>query len=244
MARRSNGDTSTDALELFLDAISNTFGAVLFIAMIVSIMLSMSGPPTLPTVDPRLEAEIRASLDQVAQENEQLESLVAQLELAIDESTASLDEKLGEQYRKHTAEKQNLQAKLVSKKRNHAKLDKEIKKLERSLAQKKKERRQLDARQAAAISKSKELSKKTPNQIRLPQAKQAATLEIIVLVARDRLTFALKYGGRSALSFNKADNDIKQIGKYVSFHPRPNKGIHVEGTDAFKTALSHALGQF
>jgi hypothetical protein len=79
MSRRSNSDT-TDSMELLLDTVCNTFGAVIFISMLVAIMVSRSSSAhssSKPSVDPALETaqillEIETARDRVRVLGEQL----------------------------------------------------------------------------------------------------------------------------------------------------------------------------
>ena len=72
MSRRSSGD-STESLELLLDTICNTFGAVIFISMLVALLVSNSRPESTPTesiTDPAIEtaavqAEIQSAREAV-----------------------------------------------------------------------------------------------------------------------------------------------------------------------------------
>lgn len=95
MRRRSSTDPN-DALELFLDAISNVFGGVLFVALLVVLMLQMTSKAPAPSeaaeapdVAEQLRALEAAARDADAAAAAELQALTArqaELQAAIDEA--------------------------------------------------------------------------------------------------------------------------------------------------------------
>jgi len=96
MNRRATLD-SNDSMELLLDTVCNTFGAVIFISMLVAILVNRSssaGPSTQAVVDPALESaqvqlEVETARDRVRVLAEQLrQQKLVRERFATDESLA------------------------------------------------------------------------------------------------------------------------------------------------------------
>lgn len=106
MSRRQNKNTA-DSMELLLDTVCNTFGAVIFISMLVAMLVSRSSPakpsprasvdPALDTVKIQLEIEtardrVRVLAEQLRQQKNLRERLATDKSLALSQAIQQLTE--------------------------------------------------------------------------------------------------------------------------------------------------------
>ena len=84
MARKSRSLDASDAFELFLDTISNAFGGIVFISLLVCILLQLSGTAaTVQQVDKTVVAQIGKKLRDLSEEVARLLALHGTLDARI-----------------------------------------------------------------------------------------------------------------------------------------------------------------
>ncbi len=73
--RRRRNQAGDDSLDMLLDTITNTFGGIVFLAMLIVILLGSSRPPSSdPSVDAEFQS-IRSEIDRLRQEKSEMEQL-------------------------------------------------------------------------------------------------------------------------------------------------------------------------
>ena len=114
MARAKGGADVNSAFDLFLDTISNAFGGIVFILLLVIVLLQLTGPSDAKPLTPE-----EINLQKVTSKN--LEIQIAKMQALYDAAEADLKEKqakmdpaLFERYRKQKALEAELQAKLAA----------------------------------------------------------------------------------------------------------------------------------
>ena len=104
--RRRRGMAGADqALELFLDALCNAFGGIIFISLLVCVMLQLSGKSAEPEpVDKVEQARRQMELTRLENENAKLEQLIESQERQLAGMVQTDDAELQEQFIKLTQE--------------------------------------------------------------------------------------------------------------------------------------------
>lgn len=140
---RRRRDTSSSSFDLFLDTVCNTFGGILFIAILVAVQIRQ-------TESDANESQSACSPEQIAQFREELDSLIAEIESAsillqtlqqtIPESATAEERNMIEQYGKLTEKiklasdaKNELLSKYLAQIHQNASIEEKLKNLEYQL---------------------------------------------------------------------------------------------------------------
>jgi len=247
MARRSRGADASDAFELFLDTISNTFGGVLFIALLVCILLNMSGAAS-ESPDPQedrikaahLESKLRGLLERIAHLKEEHEEQKEKIESLLG---SQADKGLLVEFSKLSAAEQNELAELARKTDDVRRLNNEVVSLRQLLQLLRQQQAKIDRELRLAGA---ELQNRTPQQaqrIRLPRFKETNKDQVAIFLSGGRMFMAFHYNGRGKrLSLNKSGVELDAGGKSV--RPKPGAGWLIKDREALAKHLKVFLAQF
>jgi hypothetical protein len=229
MSRKSSA--SSDSLDLLLDTICNTFGGVLFIAMLVIILLNMSGEkaasvPATPDAQAQLAAAqaemVRAQteLDQLRRAAAEQAKLASQFS---DPKIKSLVSSMTTSQQHATAAAAttaaNLQA-AADKQRDINQIASDLAALEAALT---KAQQQLAAVEAQ-LKQERELRTRT---VSLPKQKQTTKDQVAFLLQGGKLYAYMRIGATGVPELDGRDTKIITVGMETFLEPIPSGGASV-----------------
>ncbi|MFP4145758.1 MAG: hypothetical protein ACLFV3_11510 [Phycisphaeraceae bacterium] len=227
MSRRSGrGNPLDEALGLFLDAISNGFGAILFIGMLVAVLLQLTGiPPAAPTpADAPPDAVAR---NELADELEQLRLRRAMLEAQIELYEDAPPEPKADS----SAEAADLSERVEQLRSRETSLEAEQDRLKRQIEQARVRRRELEQqieRIEAAIDPARQAA---TQRIRLPRARVTAKQQVPVFLHDGRLILPYEYDPRGEPVAHNT-SAAKWSDGNARVRPRPGRGVAIDPDDA------------
>ncbi len=231
---RYRSDNTEDALDLFLDAISNAFGGILFIALAVVILLQFTVP--MPTEVEASEPVVTASQDSAGLDSEiaSLESLLAgfadqPVEKSGDEVFFEHADLLKNQVKRTTEELDALEARqaaaslALKEDRAHLSLlGEELLEVEAAL---------------------KEAQRRPPDRVRAERFRETAKIEVPVMLKAGRLVEVLKFAADgSAAGANTAALRIDASAQRTE--PAPGAGALVAAGEPGKQQVTAVLAGF
>jgi hypothetical protein len=232
MTRRRRAAPPDDSLDLLLDTITNTFGGVLFLAILVTVLLKSSDPPRLPadaTSKPHTELENRSAALATLQDTiETLRKTAKEQILALGEIRATAEANAA-------AELSELRAAVTAMERENEELREQLSsarsaKLEMAREQLK-EQQALDAASSEiALGKSEyqeELAKRRMSTA-LPEAHETRRTEYVIAVRYDELYCIYKPLARLRGELNVDDFDaLSQGGDTMTILPKQGRGLRI-----------------
>lgn len=247
--RRGRGALATDAFELFLDTISNTFGGIIFISLLVSILLQMSSPPVPPALDPqeqlRLEEELKKLQieikDQLAIHESQLEQIKTLGPLS--------DPELLRKYLELAEKTQALRARYQVLALQIGLQSVSLEEILRRIAELQQQMQTLDLERTRLADALQKLRGAPGLIVRVPTAHTPppGAGQVPIMIHDGRVVMMFEYDSNSRpTNWNDADVDIKRDaeGKFISGMPKAGRGTPVENTEAFKTWFEGLLRKF
>ncbi|ADB15803.1 hypothetical protein Psta_1120 [Pirellula staleyi DSM 6068] len=247
--RRKTLDTS-DSLELLLDTISNAFGGILFLALLVGLLLQMSHRPSAPVeVDPQAEVEmieLDAALTEALAQLESLERSVAlqrqSRERLVDPST----EQIAAEVRASRAEVSDLEKKIEAARKSASTTQVEIDALRRSSTE-------LDSKLATAKTDQAEVASRLKREqllrsqvIAPPRTRGTSKVECEVVLRYDRVY--LHWNIDDGIYNQKLNLDdfviVRREGVALVTTPNPVSGLPVTAAADFPAALRRKLAGY
>ncbi len=233
-------DLKGDSLELFLDTICNTFGGILFIALLVAILLQSSGRSNIenPQNKPVDKIEYIKAENKLDQLKDNLEHLKSQTDMLArqNKTVASSDKKvLIEQMLKEQKileEQIETQSRLISE---NLETNQKINETYKDLQERRKVLNQ-DKKDFAKENKklNKETSQKSARQ-RLPQFRTTTKREVVALVRFGRFYLWHKYKNGIRVGLNTDDILITEDEReYRLTMPNILRGIDLKAKNAEK----------
>lgn len=240
-------DTGESSLELLLDTICNTFGGVLFVALLVAVLLQLSHSKLSASMD---SENANISLLQLQQQAEDARAELRRLRRVQTLQQEMLRDLVPEDY-------QDELERLFSLRRQQAELEEQLAELrDKSINAQVQinkiasEIERLDAAIEESIERTHELEKQLEVAIKentqtvdLPRARATTKTEIAVAIRYGRLYFVHRYRD-SADDRTPNWQDFVLISEGVDdFHltPKPYAGIEIEETERFRRALLERL---
>jgi hypothetical protein len=216
MSRRRQIDSPESALELFLDTITNTFGGVLFIALLVVILLNLTGAARQP-------APTQA---------EEVIGLEARLSIAQDEARA-LRTRLAFQTRERDRMRDNTdearQREHEQLQRDHDESARAIEAVQASAAAARAAAREAAQSRQAMERRLRELREEEASsgaggvlRLRLPRFRRTDKVEVPVVLAGQRLALAARFDLGRPVGADPAQVLIDATAEVVA--PRPGAG--------------------
>jgi hypothetical protein len=243
MARRRSGPSSS--LDLLLDTICNTFGGVVFIAILVIVLLQMTGSTQLdapPAEDEQEELvarearrdEVAARLKSLREAAAQQQQLFGQIAHPDDQALATqLDDlrsrrdRLDENRMKATGEISQAQIKINEVASNLASLEQSMEDAPTKVA-------------ALEAALKNELAKRT-QETRLPIQRDTDKREIPLLLRAGRLHRVYLIQSDGSIVFNSAECAIRTSAGSQEVEAIPGTGVEVEDNDESRAALAERL---
>lgn len=271
MARRRSGLNSS-SLELLLDTICNTFGGVLFLAMLVSLMLTQTRarydaelgdvPPT-PALTP-------AQLARIEIEVEQLQAEVEQLAERADAAVEKLGPAVPADYKQQLVEMDSLEHKVTETESLRADLLADIAesqaaqaRAQAALAESERAAESLEQGQAAARKRLADAMEQrrrlvaSATELRLRES-AASTIRATGQAPRERETSKSEFGvllryGRvylmkvqrgSSLVVNEKDFTVTEADGTNRARAKPNAGLDLSAAEGQAEAIEQFFGAF
>ncbi len=239
-----------DSLELLLDTICNTFGGVLFIAMLVILLLQQTGSsPSVesrPGVSPAEFQSLMVHWEDLAGKLSRLRENRLSQQIVIDGfAPESLRSDL-ERRRTLSEQHDTLKAKVEKVLTDNADL---VLQLQNITLENDDVRQNLEAAEAQRTEAMAELEQELQSQveeIRLPSVRRTSKQEIGIVLRYGRLYVWHKYGpGHRRLGLNTDDFVIVAETKDgVRVRPRPTRGVMLDASAESKAEVRSILSRF
>lgn len=250
MPRRSSTDSSSNALELFLDTICNAFGGIIFISLLVCIMLQLSGKvPTFKKRDPVEEARL-------AKELEDLKAAIANLTRQRDDQRQQIkalesviDPALRDQYNSLMAEHRALSEKRALSQAERDRLSMLLARLRILREQLRRQQAQQQAKRDKLQQQIRQAPPPSVTRVRFPRLRATTKDEVGVLLRGGRMVFVHTYdsGGRRTGN-NTADLMVtkRTVGgqERLALMPKPGAGTAIRGRATLEADLAPMLSRF
>jgi len=244
MARQSGSGDANEALELFLDTISNTFGGVLFIALLVCIMIQMTGnrPGTIEGPDAPVEAmKLKAQLKAM---EEEMAGLMAELQRQTGKiQDLGGESELAREYADLSAQEQKLNAQHIKVTTQVTEIEGQINVLKEKLRGLARQKDDLENQRPELVAQVEAAKKRDAYKIRLPEAHTPPPNQVAVLLSGRRMAFAFQYD-KQGQRVGHNTTCVKISADKSRMYPIAGQGIGVADSDAFRTALRSQLQKF
>lgn len=237
MARNSASDVS-EAFEMFLDTISNAFGGIIFISLLVCIMLQMSQKVSKPP-DPQASKAIEEQVAAVQQQIDQLLKLKEEQVSQVNQLGSRFDPELLERYRRLLKQERDLQV-------VYNDLVAAINALQFGTADLTKKLLSMEADRTKLLEKIEELRKKgVPEEGAPPVAGVSRKKQVGVFLRNGKLVFFMKYNDRGEpVGGNAEEVSIREAAEGKFAAPKAGAGVLVENTQEGLRKLAEAFDRF
>jgi hypothetical protein len=246
MARKGQ-DLVDSSLDLLLDTITNAFGGILFLSILIVLLLRMTSqttPEIEPTADPPSQAEIVRMQAELASAASQLAQLQATAELRAGLDSSLADDTIRElhaQNQQRKAQRDAALARRLNAAQQLAETQQRNNRTRDSLAALSTQLQQSEQELAHAQA---ELAKETEKRTRsasLPQARATQKAEVAMVVRYGRAYVLFRYDERGG--FNTADFIVlgKTTDGRIQLTPKPYAGIPIDDTAGLQAALRSKL---
>ena len=250
MAKRVGISDVNQSLELFLDTISNAFGGVLFIALLVCILLQLSGknvpdPETTREHARRLEIEWKQRPAEIAS----LQLLQRRLAEQIRHMETPARKRRAVTYAALLAESHKQEARQAELTARQRQLPPQLAKLDELLKALRTRRAQLEAELRSLKVALREMEERNTYRIRVPGLHRTTKKEVQILVSEGRMAFIFRYDrlGRPT-SYNVGELEQGQKTKsgvtLKAFRKIPGKGLPIDRSEGFVKEMRRRLGPF
>ncbi len=248
MGRKSSGASIDAAFDLFLDTISNAFGGIVFIALLVCVMLSLSGPAKKIKAAAQERDKERAQLAKILQEIETYERLVAQNQDLLAQMKSNQDPLLLRRFadlKKRLAmyDMYKTEAGQTNEKQDRnlvdlARLKQELFDLQQQPKVLDPQLRDLQARQAELAS-----SKASTG---ASGASSTTKTQVPLLIKNGSVTFLMNYDAKgNSTGLNTIGVEENSTNKLIrTFRPRPDGGLKIQDNDRFWQQLQTRIAPF
>jgi hypothetical protein len=246
---RRNG-IPADSLELLLDTICNTFGGIIFIALLVVVLLMISGkredPRSLPS-DVVNAAAAKDQLESLLRLKDRLESSLEKQSRVVSTLTQEDRSQNLATYQYELARNSQLEAEISVLKEQIGQSQKEDEEIARRM-------KELRSKQATIEEQSTHLQQSLAQQksarrktLRMPVVRSAGQKqEITVVIQFNRLYFWHRYspdGNKEGLNWDDF-LVLSENAEGVVTSPNPNCGLPVEGTSESQLQMVQSLKRF
>lgn len=245
--RKKSFGESSGSLDLFLDALCNAFGGIIFIALLVCVLLQMTGRTVEVTGITVLQnATEKNTLTSILADVDRLKKICENQKDTI-KNAIPVDPRLYNQYVKLIGELDTIK---IDIEKTNKKLDEipvrqgEVNK-GLAVATKSKGKLEGDLRKLEAeLDKLKKRRKDGPG----PEERETEKKQIAILLSGGRLRFLHRYSSKGKpLGPNMAEVKIKRVGNNMGVFPKPMRGMVIDpgsGTDGTPEAHQKLLDKF
>lgn len=248
MARRSAIGDASEAFELFLDTITNTFGGVVFISLLVCILLQIRGAPaeTNAEADMARARAVETDLLAVKAEVARLEELQRRVTGQAVATSQQSDPRLVAEFERLTKEKEKEEAEIRRLEAEEPLRKQKAADLQTKLAALQSEQTQLRKQVTQLEGDLKEVRNRGSHRIRLPRYRPTVKQQIPLTVFDQHVCFPYEYDGSgNATAKNEADFGLKpSLGGDTIMIPKAGHGTRITKDDAFRAELKRRLAQF
>lgn len=244
----------TDSLELLLDTICNTFGGVLFIAILVVLLLQMTPDSPKPSDQTPVMGVPAATAESQIQEISMLEREIERQQENLKASSELIDRLATKELKELLEEKKQVEAEEARLKETISQLsdltadaDKKESQTRQELADLNHRKQSLEQSKQELEGQYDDLRSERTFDIRLPKVRTAPLKHSIGIVIRY---------GRMYL-WHRYDNDMNRLGlntddfivteeteTEIFSRPDPSRGIVLNGSDEMNAKIKMLLGQF
>ena len=239
-----------DSLELLLDTICNTFGGVLFIAILVVMLLQQTGgAPAIPSPAPVSPVELQSLASQMEAAVADLERLQqnrdTQQAVAQNFAPEAIRELLARR-REVTATQETLQAQVDGLRIENATLAGQVESLSEENEAVGKSLDEALARRTQAQAELERERQTRVEEVRMPVVRSSPKQEIGLILRYGRLYVWHKYGaGNERLGLNTDDFVVvSEEDDGLVTRPKPTAGVVLDGTAASQEAIRVVLRRF
>jgi len=248
MARKSAIGDANEAFELFLDTITNTFGGIVFISLLVCILLQIRGASgkTDMEADAARARAIEIDLIAVKAEITRLEELDRRVHGQVASADQQTDPRLVAEYERLNAEMQKYKAEQARLETAEQLRKQKATDLHVQLVSLKSERDRLQQQVMELESKLKDAQDRGSHKIRLPRYRATVKQQIPLAVFNQRMYFTYKYDGQgNATSRNESDFTVRPgLSGDTILTPKPGLGIKITNNSDFQQQLREQFAQF
>lgn len=245
MGRRKSEET--DSLELLLDTVSNAFGGIMFLAILLSMLLKLSfkaepqpTPDSDRTISLAMQAEqLDALLNELATLNSAATLLEASREKLVDPATAETYVKVLALRQKQTEQEKAIAKEIAATASTQAELERVL----QELAAQEENARKLESEVTAKNKEIHAQKVRSAQSVIPPHARATTKIEVTVIVRFGRIY--LKHDW-SADGLTRSANlrdfvVIEEDDKSLTLTPIPTRGIAINDTPEFKSSLQSLL---
>lgn len=242
-------DLKGDSMELFLDTICNTFGGILLIALLVIILLQISGKASVESIkkDYVNEKEYKQAEDELTQLREEMDRLQNHMKIMEAQNELISDPEKKILQNKSINEQKNVKDLLIEKESlvsENLETHKKVNDAQKDLAEK---NLKLEAAQRELTNKKRRynesVSEKSVEQ-KLPQFRRSRKLEVVVIVRFGRLYFWHRYVDGIRLGLNTDDMlVVDENEEYRRTMPNILRGTDLKNSNA-ENQIREQLTQF
>lgn len=251
MARRRS--SNQDSLELLLDTICNTFGGVLFIAILVVLLLQQTGkaPASAQPASIRLSAvemqTLTARIASVADELDRLRQNRDSQDALVRSFAPEEVKELLTTRSELTRQQESLESEIDRLLASNTRLAAQIENIEVENDDVRERHERARTRLITAKTRLEEDRKSRTREIRMPVVRDSGAKSEIALILRYGRLYVLhqyeKYGGRRGLNTDDFVVVAEKSDRLV-VHPNPIAGVPLEDTQASREAIRNALRRF
>ena len=224
MARKTLGGDVSEAFDLFMDTISNAFGGIVFISLLVCVMLQLTQSISKQP-DPSEIERMQAMLHGVQGEIDSLLKVKEEQIRQIQSLGAIVDPELLKKYLELVQKEKELQV-------AYSDLISAINAMRLGTDDLRRKLLELEAQRNELIDKLEKLKKKgVPEEGAPPVAKLSRKRSVAVFISQGRMSFCHKFNDKGE-PIAENDDDVSittnETGKFLS--PRPGRGMSVDGS--------------
>jgi hypothetical protein len=248
MARKSSGASIDAAFDLFLDTISNAFGGIVFIALLVCVMLTLSGPAKKIKAAALERDQERVELAKILQEIETYERLVAQNQDLLVQMRANQDPVLLRRFadlKKRLAmyDMYKTQAGQTNEKQDRNLVD--LARLKQELFDLQQQPKVLDTQLRDLQNRQAELSASKAN-TGASGASATTKTQVPLLIKNGSVTFLMNYDTKgNSTGLNTIGVEETSTNKLIRmFRPRVDGGLKIVDNDRFWQQLQARIAPF
>jgi hypothetical protein len=246
---RQQHDLSDSSLDLLLDTVTNAFGGILFLSILIVLMLRMTSEQTQPTqttADQPSQAELLQLQTKLADARSELSQLQAVSTLQDDFAESLTDESLKVRHQALQAERAKRDAASEERARQADRLAQEQQQ-NNSLREQLAQSEENLAQQQARLKELQEiLGKETAARTRsasLPQTKATSKMEVAIVVRYGRAYFVHHYDSAGLPTGLNTDDLLVLEDGFFMLHltPKPYAGFALADEASVKRELRAAL---
>jgi hypothetical protein len=238
MARKTFGSDVSEAFDMFLDTISNAFGGIVFISLLVCVMLQLTQSISKQP-DPGEMERLRNTLKIVQAEIDSFlkvkEEQIRQIKLL----GSIVDPELLKKYLELVQKEKDLQV-------AYSDLIAAINAMRLGTDDLRRKLLDLEAQRNELIDKLDKLKKKgVPEEGAPPVAKLSRKKSVAVFISQGRMSFCSKYNDKGEpVAANDDDVLITKNEKGTFLSPKPGRGMAVDGSPDGLKKIAEAFGAF